>query len=64
MNISFAFNFIGSIPCLMGYLNYGLGKIFNLGTGGPVYMIWGFIVCSIMTYINALNLAEISSAYP
>ena len=27
-------------------------------------MMWGFILCSIMTYINALNLAEISSAYP
>jgi hypothetical protein len=58
MNFCFAFNFMGAIPCMIGYINYGLK------TGGPVIMVWGFIFASLMTFINGLNLAEIASAFP
>lgn len=39
---------------------YGQGLTY----GGPVAVIWGWIVCSFFTMLVALALAEICSAYP
>ncbi len=37
---------------------------FGMSEGGPVDMVWGWIVVGVMTTIVGLGMAEISSAYP
>tara|TARA_B110000503_G_C7121944_1_gene402898 strand:+ start:120 stop:386 length:267 start_codon:yes stop_codon:yes gene_type:complete len=65
MTITYSINYIGSVPCLITYLNYGLGFYnYNLGTGGAITMIWGFVIGSFFSFLTALSLAEICSAYP
>ena len=58
MALSYSFNYIGAIPSLICYINFGLG------TGGPIVMFWGFVINSIFTIMTAYCLAEICSAYP
>ncbi|ORX49915.1 amino acid transporter [Hesseltinella vesiculosa] len=51
-----------SVVCISS----GLTSLFEYGlnTGGPVVMVWGWIVVSFFTLMVALSLAEITSAYP
>jgi amino acid transporter len=37
---------------------------FGLNTGGPVVMVWGWMVASLFTFFIGLGLAEICSAFP
>ncbi|CAF1378195.1 unnamed protein product [Rotaria sordida] len=48
-----------SVPAGVSYL-FGYGMI----TGGPVVMIWGWLVVGIFTLSVGLSMAEICSAYP
>jgi amino acid permease (GABA permease) len=49
------------ISVLSGCLTlYGYG----MTTGGPVVMVWGWIIVGIMTTIVGLGMAEVASAYP
>ncbi|KNZ81728.1 Polyamine transporter TPO5 [Termitomyces sp. J132] len=45
---------------------YGLSTLFvsSLTLGGPVVMIWCWIIVSVLSQFNALSLAEICSVYP
>lgn len=58
MTITYSINYIGSVPCLITYLNYGLG------TGGSITMVWGFVIGTIFSFLTAMCLGEICSAYP
>jgi len=58
MNFSFGFSEVSVIASLSAILTYGLM------TGGPVIIIWGWIITFIFTLIVVLCLAEICSAYP
>lgn len=51
-----------SVVCISS----GLTSLFayGLNTGGPVVMVWGWIVVAVFTMFVALAMAEISSAYP
>ncbi|KAI9358723.1 amino acid/polyamine transporter I [Pilaira anomala] len=51
-----------SVVCISS----GLTSLFSYGlkTGGPVVMVWGWIVVACFTFCVALAMAEISSAYP
>jgi amino acid permease (GABA permease) len=51
-----------SVVCISS----GLTSLFlyGLNTGGPVVMVWGWIVVAFFTLNVALAMAEISSAYP
>ncbi|CAF1035908.1 unnamed protein product [Adineta steineri] len=44
----------------------GISSLFSFGmiTGGPVVMIWGWLIVSFFTLCVALGMAEICSAYP
>ncbi len=44
----------------------GLSSLFSYGmiTGGPVVMIWGWIIVSLFTLFVGFSMAEICSAYP
>jgi amino acid transporter len=44
----------------------GVTSLFAYGmiTGGPVVMVWGWIIVSIFTFCICLGMAEICSAYP
>jgi amino acid permease (GABA permease) len=49
------------ISILSGCLTlYGYG----MNTGGPVVMVWGWIIVGVMTAIVGLGMAEVASAYP
>src|ERR1700677_4828174 len=39
---------------------YGYGLV----TGGPVTMVWGWVIVGIMTTVVGLGMAEVCSAYP
>ncbi|KAG2204800.1 hypothetical protein INT47_004075, partial [Mucor saturninus] len=51
-----------SVVCISS----GLTSLFSYGlkTGGPVVMVWGWVVVACFTLCVALAMAEISSAYP
>lgn len=36
----------------------------GLAYGGPVAVIWGWVVCSVFSLVVALVMAELLSAYP
>ena len=44
----------------------GLTSLFQFGmiTGGPVVMVWGWLVVSLFTLLVGLAMAEICSAFP
>lgn len=44
----------------------GLSSLFGYGmvTGGPVVMVWGWLVVCLLTLFVGLSMAEICSAYP
>ena len=64
MSIAFTFATIGVGSNIISFISFGLN------TGGPVIIIWGWIACSILTFLcgiflySGLSLAEICSAYP
>jgi amino acid transporter len=47
-------------------ISSGISSLFAYGmiTGGPVVMIWGWLIVSLFTLFVALGMAEICSAYP
>ncbi|KAG1092291.1 hypothetical protein G6F42_019237 [Rhizopus arrhizus] len=51
-----------SVVCISS----GLTSLFSYGlnTGGPVVMVWGWVIVAAFTMTVALSMAEISSAYP
>ncbi|RCH92951.1 hypothetical protein CU098_008192 [Rhizopus stolonifer] len=51
-----------SVVCISS----GLSSLFEYGltTGGPIVMVWGWVVVVFFTMMVALAMAEISSAYP
>lgn len=51
-----------SVVCISS----GLTSLYEYGltTGGPVVMVWGWVVVTMFTMTIALAMAEISSAYP
>jgi amino acid transporter len=58
MVFALGYSEVSSLICLIALFTFGLS------TGGPVTMIWGWILSAIMTNIVGLCLAEICSAYP
>ena len=58
MSFSFCFTAVAVISGCSVLFPYGLQ------TGGPVVMIWGWIIGSIFTGIVGLSMAEICSSYP
>jgi amino acid transporter len=58
MTFSFGFS---QVSCYLGILSL---FTFGLETGGPVTMVWGWVLGSIFTCIVGACLAEICSAYP
>ncbi|CDW80970.1 uncharacterized amino-acid permease-like [Stylonychia lemnae] len=58
MSFTFCFSSIAVITSLALVINYGLT------TGGPVIMVWGWIVSCIFTLMIGASIAEICSVYP
>ena len=58
MNFSFCFTAVAVVS--------GCSLLFSFGlqTGGPVVMVWGWIVGSIFSTIVGMSMAEICSSYP
>jgi len=58
MSFSISFTVCAIIP--------GIGQLYNYGlsTGGPVVMIWGWLIASVGSLATGLCLAEICSTYP
>jgi amino acid transporter len=58
MSFSFCYSSIAVITSLCLVINFGLE------TGGPVVMIWGWIMAFFFTLFTVLSMAEICSVYP
>lgn len=58
MNFSFCFTAVAVVS------GCSLLFPFGLSTGGPVVMIWGWVIGSIFSTIVGLSMAEICSSYP
>ena len=58
MSFSFGFSSVAVITSLALVINYGLI------TGGPVVIVWGWIVASFFTMLIGASMAEICSVYP
>lgn len=58
MSFSFGYSSIAVITSLCLVINFGLK------TGGPMVMIWGWLISSVFTMSTAATLAEICSVYP
>ena len=58
MNFSFCFTAVAVVS------GCSLLFPFGLATGGPVIMIWGWIIGSVFSTIVGLSMAEICSSYP
>ena len=58
MSFSFCFSTVAVITSLSVVINYGLT------TGGPVVMVWGWIISCIFTLLIGASLGEICSVYP
>ena len=58
MNFSFCFTAVAVVSSCSLLFSFGLE------TGGPVVMVWGWIVGSIFSNIVGMSMAEICSSYP
>ena len=58
MNFSFCFTAVAVISSVTILFPYGLA------TGGPVVMVWGWIIGTFFTMFVGLSMSEICSAYP
>lgn len=58
MNFAFTFTAVSIIS------SYSISYTAALVNGGPVMMVWGWIIGSIFTIMVGLSMAEICSAYP
>lgn len=58
MAFAIGYTEVGVLASIVGLFTY------SLQTGGPVTIIWTWIVASVFTFIVALCMAEICSAYP
>jgi amino acid transporter len=58
MNFSFCFTAVAVISSCSLLFSYGLS------TGGPVVMIWGWIIGSAFTIMVGMSMGEICSSYP
>jgi len=58
MNFSFTFSAVSVLA--------GISVLFSIGlaTGGPVVMVWGWVIGASMTLVVALCMAEICSVFP
>jgi amino acid permease (GABA permease) len=57
-NFAVSFTIISILSGCMTLYGYGLV------TGGPVTMVWGWVIVGIMTTVVGLGMAEVCSAYP
>lgn len=60
-------NLLKSVSLSLGLMCFLLvGGVYGIGlaNGGPVVIVWGWVICSVMTFFVVLSLAEISSAFP
>lgn len=57
-NFAVSFTIISILSGCMTLYGYGLN------TGGPVDMVWGWLIVGVMTTIVGLGMAEVCSAYP
>lgn len=58
MSFSFCFTAVSVISSCSLLLGYGLT------TGGPVVMVWGWLIGSLLTMTVGLSMGEICSSYP
>lgn len=58
MNFAFGFTEVSVLASLSAIYSYGLV------TGGPVVVIWGWVITYAFTMCVAYSMAEICSAYP
>ncbi len=58
MSFTFCFTAVGVICSNALIFDYGIN------TGGPVVIVWGWVIGSIMTWTTVRCLAEICSTYP
>lgn len=58
MSFSIGFTEVSAVVSVTSIFSYGLS------TGGPITMIWGWIITFFMTMSIALNFAEICSVFP
>ena len=58
MNFSFCFTAVAVVS------GCSLLFPFGLSTGGPVVMLWGWVVGSVFSTIVGMSMAEICSSYP
>ena len=58
MSFAIGFTEVNAIVSVTSILSYGLV------TGGPVMIIWGWMITFVMTLTIAYNFAEICSVYP
>lgn len=58
MNFSFCFTAVSVISSISILFSYGLT------IGGPVVMVWGWVIGSFFSILVGLSMAEICSAYP
>lgn len=57
-NFAIGFTEVAILPSVITTFNQGLIS------GGPVIIVWGFFIASVMTMLVSLSMAEICSAYP
>jgi amino acid transporter len=58
MSFSIGFTEVSALISVTSIFAYGLS------TGGPILMVWGWLLTFIMSMIIAYNFAEICSVYP
>lgn len=58
MNFAFTFTVVAIVT------SYSIYFPIALQNGGPVTMVWGWIIGSLFTIVVGLSMAEICSAYP
>jgi amino acid transporter len=58
MSFTFCFTAVSVITSISLAFTYGIE------TGGPVVIVWGWIICSCFTIIVGLSMGEICSSYP
>lgn len=58
MSFTFCFTAVSVLSSMSILFSYGLN------TGGPVVMIWGWIITSLVTILIGMSMGEICSSYP
>ena len=58
MSFSVSFANAAVIPQIFTQIGFGFK------TGGPVVMVWGWLICAVFTILTSLIMGEICSTYP